>query len=279
MMKGLKSAFAYMVRMLFTSPSRFSYDIRIPRIMKRFRDDRTGRIVLDAGCGDGRYAKLFRGKRYVGIDIGGYRFSPPAGEDISFCTASVESIPFQDETFDETFSSFVLEHVTSVSSTLSALYRVLKPGGTLVLSTGTKYAAAVGEMHRLFWKDTDESVGQAHRYFVVDRLVELHRQAGFTDIRAVTIGGPVALFLELITTFLRLLSSKLKGGTYTHARTSDEAEADEAAKRRTKHGMLWKLVMSLLFVPRWFLHVFSFIIDLVLLPLGVSKFVVITARK
>ena len=85
--------------------------------------------VLDLGCGDKPYASLFyltEKSRYIGIDI-------IKGQ--SDVIASGEYLPFQDEVFDSAVCLQTLEHVREPKALLNEAYRVLKPGGVLLLTT------------------------------------------------------------------------------------------------------------------------------------------------
>lgn len=50
-----------------------------------------------------------------------------------------EQLPFDNETFDVLFFETVFEHVDSPSRCLNEIYRVLKPGGILYLTTTNRY--------------------------------------------------------------------------------------------------------------------------------------------
>jgi SAM-dependent methyltransferase len=87
-----------------------------------------GASVLDFGCGSRPYERWFAaaGARYRGADIDG---APDIAvrEDGSLAAA--------DATFDMVASFQVLEHVWDVAIYLREAHRVLKPGGSLLLST------------------------------------------------------------------------------------------------------------------------------------------------
>jgi SAM-dependent methyltransferase len=89
-----------------------------------------GESLLDFGCGNKPYESLFRKKfaRYVGADLAG-------NSDAELLIDSDGRVSAQDNTFDCVLSSQVLEHVTSPQLYLSEARRILKPGGSLVLST------------------------------------------------------------------------------------------------------------------------------------------------
>jgi SAM-dependent methyltransferase len=54
---------------------------------------------------------------------------------IGFCSANGEYLPFPDNYFNAVMCTEVLEHTSDDRSTLQEIFRVTKPGGTLLLST------------------------------------------------------------------------------------------------------------------------------------------------
>jgi SAM-dependent methyltransferase len=96
--------------------------------------------ILDAGCGRGRYAFALAAQGYSqvdGIDLfdqietsGAFRYK----------RGSIDRIEFSDETFDFVYSLSVLYYLPQPRNGLSEMWRVLKPGGILVLSAHTRYS-------------------------------------------------------------------------------------------------------------------------------------------
>jgi len=86
--------------------------------------------ILDYGCGVKPYEYIFKdfSLSYTGIDVGE---NPHA----DFRIEPDEKLPLGDGEFDVVLSSQVLEHVENTSLYLNECRRVLKPGGTLFLST------------------------------------------------------------------------------------------------------------------------------------------------
>jgi len=86
--------------------------------------------LVDFGCGEMPYYKIIKPvvDEYVGIDLA---MNPLAHHHIDF--DSKTSLP--DEFTDIILSNQVLEHVDSPEGYLDEAWRLLKPGGTLILST------------------------------------------------------------------------------------------------------------------------------------------------
>ncbi|MDQ5838158.1 MAG: class I SAM-dependent methyltransferase [Acidobacteriota bacterium] len=89
-----------------------------------------GERLLDFGCGNKPYRELFSAKftEHVGADIEG-------NEDAEVVIGADGRLPVADREFDCVLSSQVLEHVGDAQLYLRESFRVLRPGGSLVLST------------------------------------------------------------------------------------------------------------------------------------------------
>jgi ubiquinone/menaquinone biosynthesis C-methylase UbiE len=103
--------------------------------------DFTGKKVLDVGSGNGyvlaKYAA--EGAEVFGIDIteAGIDLCRKRFENLglqgNFQVADAQDIPFPDNTFDCVCSMGVLHHVPNTQKALDEIYRVLKPGGRLIV--------------------------------------------------------------------------------------------------------------------------------------------------
>lgn len=101
------------------------------------------KTVLDAGCGTGRNLLYFlrSGAQVYGVDQNPEAIAqlknlasafPHINPEESFSIAPVEQLPFENESFDLVVSSAVLhfaENQEHFEAMLSAMWRVLKPGG------------------------------------------------------------------------------------------------------------------------------------------------------
>jgi 2-polyprenyl-3-methyl-5-hydroxy-6-metoxy-1,4-benzoquinol methylase len=118
------------------------YDVarRLQTLIEEFLADvdLSGLLVLDAGCGTGRGTQALANQRadMVSLDLG---FNLVKYTAARFTTrplaGSVIDLPFADDSFDVVFSTEVIEHTPDPLAAAAEMYRVLKPGGHLVLST------------------------------------------------------------------------------------------------------------------------------------------------
>lgn len=94
------------------------------------------RRVLDAGCGKGRYAALIKESlpaiemHAVDVSAEMLRHVPA---DIKAQEASIQDLPYADETFDLVYCVEALEHVPNPPEAIAEMARVLAPGGRLVV--------------------------------------------------------------------------------------------------------------------------------------------------
>jgi SAM-dependent methyltransferase len=93
--------------------------------------------ILDLGCGRGEFLNEFinNGMEGHGIDISDFaiEFCPKA--KINVIDIEKEKIPYPDNTFDVVYSKSFVEHFYYPEKIFNEIYRVLKPGGTIITLT------------------------------------------------------------------------------------------------------------------------------------------------
>jgi dolichol-phosphate mannosyltransferase len=92
-----------------------------------------GERVLDIGCGTSRI--ILDMPNATGMDIlqNKLRWLKPQHDRL--VRGSCDQLPFDDASFDCVINSEVIEHVPDVPEIMSEMWRVLRPGGTLILGT------------------------------------------------------------------------------------------------------------------------------------------------
>ena len=120
--------------------------------------------VLDAGCGEGRVA-LTLGARHPGIRVDGLEVSRTNVRiarrlnrfpNVAFHEGLIEEAAdhFHYDTFDLVYSFGVLEHVWDVDQTVTALFKLLRPGGRLCLVVPMLELEAAGPLPEFTPEDT-----------------------------------------------------------------------------------------------------------------------------
>ncbi len=96
------------------------------------------RHSLKIGCGTGHWTKFFTtmGFPLVAIDISERMIELARSKHLDsamFLVKDVEKLDFRDESFDNVFAITSLEFVDNLDKAISQIYRVLRPGGNLLI--------------------------------------------------------------------------------------------------------------------------------------------------
>lgn len=99
-----------------------------------------GARILDVGCGDG-FATLVAASRLPGHRFAGLDWSAPSlrlarDRGLAVLRAGLDTrLPISSASVDVVIMSEVIEHLVDTDSAVEEAHRVLKPGGSLLLST------------------------------------------------------------------------------------------------------------------------------------------------
>jgi demethylmenaquinone methyltransferase / 2-methoxy-6-polyprenyl-1,4-benzoquinol methylase len=199
----------------------------IHRVWKRFTVEkaglRPGMQVLDLAGGTGDLAALMAprvqpGGRVVLSDIneamlrrGRERLLDRgiAGECIEYCLADAEALPVEDASFDLVTIAFGLRNVTRKEAALAEMFRVLRPGGQLMILEFSRPAAPIAPAYDLYSFRVLPAIGKlvagddaSYRYLAEsirmhpdqETLQAMMAAEGFEDCRYHNLtGGIVAL--------------------------------------------------------------------------------------
>jgi SAM-dependent methyltransferase len=107
-----------------------------------------GKLVLDAGCGLGRFTEvcLNHGARVVAVDLSGAIDAARANlghrEAVHFVQADIFRLPLRPETFDFVYSWGVLHHTPDPPRAFAQLPPLVKPGGKVMAFVYARYNKA-----------------------------------------------------------------------------------------------------------------------------------------
>ena len=152
------------------------------RSMLEWLDPKEGERILDVACGSGVLSLKIaeKGCEVHGVDISedainsAKRLSERKKIVCEFEVGSAEDLPYPDEYFDKIVCSSSVEHFGDDIKALKEMCRVLKPNGSVVLTTDSftyPISDGVKEMHR--------TIAHVVNYYTAEKLKARFEIAGF----------------------------------------------------------------------------------------------------
>lgn len=204
-----------------------------------------GDLVLDAGCGIGGSSIWLaenRGANVVGLNIVDKQLVK--GKDLvrkrnltpktDFVKGDFQELPFRDEAFDAFWSLESIEHATNLQNFMQEAFRVLKPGGKIIIA-GTFLGEKDVSPEEKRQMDIGQSVAGCFNDFrTAEANIEIMRKAGFINLqnldkttlvmksseqmtRMCRVGLPVAKTLSAARLVSPILVLNNQWGTYQEA--------------------------------------------------------------
>ena len=145
-------------------------------------------VVCDIGCGhDCLFLNAIDNRltKGIGIDRSVDHFIENKNEKIKVYQADVqERLPLEEESVDVVTMMALIEHLDRPQEALGEIYRILRSGGRLILTTPTPASRPLLEFMAFKLKIIDRKEIEDHkRYFSAKVLQESLREAGFKDIK------------------------------------------------------------------------------------------------
>ena len=127
---SLNSSLRCAIAQWYSGPTRYMFQKVVRQRLRNFLTAHaTTARTLDIGSGGSTYGNLFPNRLTVDMD-------PARKPEI---IADAHHLPFADGEFESVLCTEVLEHTLNPQQVVDECYRVLKPGGTLILTTRFVY--------------------------------------------------------------------------------------------------------------------------------------------
>ena len=167
-----------------------------------------GKLVLDAGCGAGRFAEvaLAAGATVVAVDystaVDACRANLPQ-ENLHVVQADIYALPFARASVDYVYCLGVIQHTPDVERAVKSLVAPLKPGGELVVDAYQKHWK--GWVHPRTWLRPITTRVDGRRLFdLVERTAPAMLRVS-NAVRAIPAAGPVFSRLVPVANYTGIL--------------------------------------------------------------------------
>jgi SAM-dependent methyltransferase len=146
-----------------------------------------GGVLCDVGCGpDARFLRTLLCSRLIAR---GYGFDRKVGKEsegdliISPLELGSDTFPLADESVDCVTMLAVLEHLSKPMAVLQEVFRILKPGGRVILTTPSPCSKPLLEFLAFRLRMiSDEEIKDHKHYFSETEIRQMLVDVGFTNI-------------------------------------------------------------------------------------------------
>lgn len=167
---------------------------RLNRCLGEFKDNLSGKLVLEAGCGAGRFTEplLEKGAHLVSSDLSSAvevnLENCPLSDHHVIIQADINDMPYADESFDIVICLGVIQHTPSPEQTIANLFKLVKKGGTLIIDHYTftrSQALRLAVFYRNYLKNKSSAETIPYTEKLVKKFLPWHKK--FTNNKILSV--------------------------------------------------------------------------------------------
>jgi 2-polyprenyl-3-methyl-5-hydroxy-6-metoxy-1,4-benzoquinol methylase len=160
-------------------------ETRLNRCLGVLKDNVSGKLVLEAGCGAGRFTEVLLNKGAVlvssdlssAVEVNTENF--PVSDKHLVIQADINDMPFTDESFDVVICLGVIQHTTDTEKTIEDLYKLVKRGGTLIIDHyrfDRSYFLRIAPLYRKYLRKKTAAFTIPFTQKLVNRYLPWHKK-------------------------------------------------------------------------------------------------------
>ena len=183
------------------------------------KDNLNGKLVLEAGCGAGRFTEVLLKKGAVlvssdlssAVEVNAENF--PVSDKHLVIQADINNMPFADESFDVVICLGVIQHTPDTEKTIEDLYKLVKKGGTLVIdhySFDRSNYLRLARLYRIFLRKKTADYTIPYTKKLVKRYLPLHKKVAKNKLLSVLLNriSPVVSYYSVFPQFSEKLQQE-----------------------------------------------------------------------
>ena len=185
---------------------------RINRCLGDLKDKLEGKIVLEAGCGAGRFTEVLlkKGAFLVSSDLSSAvevdAENFPVSDHHQVIQADINDMPYADGVFDLVICLGVIQHTPNPEETISNLYKLVKKGGTLVIdhyAFTRSHILRLAPLYRMALKNKPSSVTIPATQRYIKKFLPLHKRFASNKLMSVLLNriSPVVSYYHAFPEF------------------------------------------------------------------------------
>jgi len=164
--------------------------------------------VLDLGCGTGGFARALAQRlqaEVIGVDVAAHLLRHAAAQfstlSLRWVLGQAEALPLADQAVDRVLMSLVLHQIAHRQQAFHEVYRVLRPGGRVLVRTVAPEVTLQDWVPFRFFPAVARV--EAARLPAIDSILTMCRQAGFHEVHTRTVCRNARVDLHKVTEELR----------------------------------------------------------------------------